>query len=121
MALQVYEESKGLISINGDHDNLQHVPGLCEEIIDLCKLFPLWSTVMTPHFANTGNISSSTPVESNINDIKNRICKNLDLPARLDDFIFHHIKTLEGTMTLVEAANNRILKPTSFLTKGRAK
>lgn len=105
MTIDLYEESKTLVSNNGDHDNMQCVPDLCHEIIHLSKLLPLWSAIMNSHFTNSGNISSSATVESNIHDIKNRVFKNVELPARIDNFLLRHVEILQGTIILVESAH----------------
>lgn len=105
MTIQLLEASKYFTTNDGDHDNLQYVPDLCLEIVNLCKLLPLWSAIMAPYFKNAETVSSSAPVESNFNDIKNRVFKTTDLPTSIDNFVSKHIDILEGTKAIVEASS----------------
>src|SRR5258705_1675906 len=59
-------------------------------------------------FCKFGSIvASSAPVESDFCDLKRRVWKNVQLPLRLDEFIFKHLKSISGTFILA-AANQRV-------------
>lgn len=104
-ALRIYEESKVYVSNNGNRDNMQYLPEIIKEVLNLCKLLPLWTAVMAPLFKNSCSIASSAPVESNFNNIKNRLFRDKQLPLRIDDFILAHIQSIEGAVSLVNAKN----------------
>jgi len=73
------------------------------DIKSLVGLLPLWSSVMVPYFGYGNITASSAPVENEFSDLKTRVFRNMNLPIRLDDFIFYRIKTMEGTMKLAAA------------------
>lgn len=101
--VNIVEESKQFVSADGEVDNLQYIPKLIPEIINLSKLLPLWTGIMIPFFPNSGSTASSAPVESNFNNIKNRAFSGSQLPVRVDNFITQHVNYLEGTMKLITA------------------
>lgn len=50
---------------------------------------------------------SSAPIESQFNDLKNRVLKHVNnMPMRIDDFVKVHIQSLDGTMKLTNASMN---------------
>lgn len=58
---------------------------------------------MVPHYGYGKSTATSASVESFFNDLKNRVFKHTVLPLRVDDFILHHIKSVEGSMKLAVA------------------
>jgi len=58
---------------------------------------------MVPYFGYGNITASSAPAESEFSDLKTKVFRNMNLPIRLDDLIFNHIKTMEGSMKLAAA------------------
>lgn len=59
----------------------------------------------------------SAPIESQFNDLKNRVLKHVNMPLRIDEFLKLHIQSLNGTMKLANA-NMKTLKQNCSLTIG---
>lgn len=89
---------------NGDHDNLFFLPNVAPLVINLCTYLPLWSGIMCSSFKYGDIPPSSAPIESQFNDLKNRVLKHVsNMPMRIDDFLKLHIQSLNGTMKLVNS------------------
>lgn len=86
------------------------LPDVAPLVINLCTYIPLWSGVMCSSFKYGDIPPSSAPIESQFNDLKNRVLKHVNnKPMRIDDFIKLHIKSLDGTMKLTNASMNTLL------------
>ena len=96
--------TESIQGFEGDHDNHQYLPSLVKTIVKFMKFLPLWSGIMIPEFKFGSTTASSTPVESNFNNIKNRVFKHVTLPIRCDDFLKIHIKSLEGFIKCAAAS-----------------
>lgn len=59
--------------VEGEFDNAQFVPEIVPIIINTMKLFPCWSNIVINVFRYGDNIASSSRIESNFNNIKNRV------------------------------------------------
>lgn len=81
------ECKKNVEDIEGEYDNAQYLPELEIFIINAMKLFPCWSAIMIPIFESDKITVSSARVESNFNQLKNRLFKNESMPIRVDGFI----------------------------------
>jgi len=55
-----------------------------KNMIKLCSTFPIWSNVMVDLFGCPNIIGSSAPIESDFNNLKNRILKNESKPMKVD-------------------------------------
>jgi hypothetical protein len=84
----------------GNRGNQQHLPEIVEEVRKLAHLFPLWTAVMTESFAYGSLTASTAAVEGSFNDVKNRMVKHIDMPARVDEFIQLHVEYIDGAMKL---------------------
>jgi len=73
--------------IEGEFDNAQYTPELVPLVIKSMKLYPCWSGIMTKYFGYGEATVSSSRVESNFNQIKNRLFKTENLPVRVNDFV----------------------------------
>jgi len=60
----------------GSKINGYYLPEYGNELIRVCHLFPLWTNIMVPLFKCPNITSSSAPVESDFNQLKNRILRN---------------------------------------------
>lgn len=98
------EEVSNSISPHGVRGNQQYEPKLVDDILHLSDFIPMWTGIMVPHFGYGKETASSAIVESSFNDLKNRTCKNLNLPARLDDFLLTHIQNISGSMKLAQSS-----------------
>jgi len=95
----------------GDHDNMYFLPAVAPLVINLCTYIPLWSGVMCSSFKYGDIPPSSAPIESQFNDLKNRVLKHVNnMPMRIDDFVKLHIQSLDGTMKLTNASMNTLLR-----------
>lgn len=65
----------------------------------LIPYLPLWTGIMRLHFGIGSTIATSSSVESEFNDLKNRAFKN-QLPMRIDKFVFQHLDHLESKLIL---------------------
>lgn len=85
------------------------LPSVAHLVVNLCTYLPLWSGIMCSSF-NYGDIPpSSAPIESQFNDLKNRVLKHVNsMPMRIDDFFKLHIQSLNGTMKLINSNMHQI-------------
>jgi len=63
------------------------MPELVPSIINVMKLYPCWSGIMTTIFGFGEATVSSSRIESNFNQIKNDVFKTENLPIRVDNFV----------------------------------
>ena len=68
------------------------------------KWLTLWSNVCRDDFGYGRVPATSAKVESDFNNIKNRLYKNENFPRRVDDFIEVHVAHLNSKMKLMDAA-----------------
>lgn len=66
--------------------NTYCLPEFGKKLIKLCSTFPIWSNVMVDVFFCPNITASSAPVESDFNNLKNRILKNESKPMKIDRF-----------------------------------
>ncbi|KAL4083112.1 hypothetical protein QTP88_028442 [Uroleucon formosanum] len=89
--------------IQGIGDNAQFEIELETYIVNAMKLFPCWSSIMVSSFGNGDPTVSSSRVESNFNQLKNRLYKQQVMPLRVDTFIQEILPYYRETFNL---ANN---------------
>jgi len=86
----------------GNHDNLYYLSNITTDILNLCTYLLLWLGIMCRSFKYGDNPQSIAAIESQFNDLKHRVLKHVNsVPMRVDDFLKIHIKSLNGTMKLV--------------------
>lgn len=90
----------------GDRDNAHYLPQLADRLLKDMKWFPLWSCVCRDRFGYGRVPASSAAVESEFNNIRNRLLANETLPMRADIFIAKHVKYLDGRMKIAMAKTN---------------
>jgi len=90
--------------IEGEFDNAQYTPELVPLVINAMKLYPCWSGIMTTIFRYGEATVSSSRVESNFNQIKNRLFKTEHLPIRVDDFVHKLVNYYKGDNLLLQNA-----------------
>ena len=88
----------------GDRINAHYYPELADYLLSHMKRLTLWSYVCRDDFEYGRVPATSAQVESDFNNIKNRLFKNKNLPMRFDDFIEVHVAHLNGKMKLMDAA-----------------
>lgn len=90
--------------IEGEFDNAQYTPELVPLVINAMKLYPCWSGIMTTIFGYGEATVSSSRVERNFNQIKNRLFKTEHSPIRLDDFVQKLVNYYKGDNLLLQNA-----------------
>jgi len=55
-----------------------------KNLLKLCSTFPVWSNVMVDFFSCPNITASSAPIESDFNNLKNRILQNESKPMKVD-------------------------------------
>lgn len=84
----------------GDRGNQQVLPSLITDFLKIANTIPLWTSVMCRFYPFSPRISSSASVESNFNQLKNRIFKHRSLPISVEDFVVEHIRSNSGCVKL---------------------
>jgi len=92
----------------GDHDNMYFIPAVAPLVLNLCTYMPLWSGIMCKAFKYGDIPATSASIESQFNDLKNRVLKHVNMPMRIDDFLKLHIQSINGTMKLMNSKINKI-------------
>lgn len=117
MALNISVQCKNQVYIEiGDHNNMYFLPKIADQMINLCTYMPLWSGVMCTSFKYGDIPPSSASIESQFNDLKNRVLRHVSIPMRIDNFLKIHMKSINGTMKLTNSKLNSVLiEPCSFL------
>jgi len=76
-----------MIEVEGEFDNAQYIPELVPLVVNSMKFFPCWSSIMVGIFGYGEKKISSSRVESNFNNLKNRVFKKKVMPIRVDNFV----------------------------------
>ena len=86
----------------------------CPEVAKKLKIpyFPLFSDVMPSKFGYGSIRPTSAAVESEFNDLKNRVLKDTSTPLRVNMFITIHLSSFPGKLKIGLASN--ILESTDF-------
>lgn len=90
----------------GNRGNQQCLSKFVDEILKISGTIPLWTAIMQQYYPKAPLIASSTAVESNFNNIKHVMFRNVELPIRVDEFVQRHIKAIDGTAKLIESSLN---------------
>jgi len=94
--------------IEGEFDNAQYTPELVPLVVKSMKLYPCWSGIMSKCFGYGKATVSTSRIESNFNQIKNRVFKLENLLVRVDDFVQKLIHYYKGDHLPVQ--NSELLK-----------
>lgn len=89
--------------VGGEYDNAQYLPELVPIIVNTMTLFPCWSALMTPIFGYGEELASSSRVESQFNQLKNRLFKNDVMPLRVDIFTEKIVEYYRGDSLLLQS------------------
>lgn len=87
------------------------LPSVVNCIIKCMRLLPLWSAIMVPFFGYGETTMSSAAVESSFKKLKNITFKHMTLPVDIEEFLEHHIKSLQGAS---------LFRSTSYNSQSRA-
>lgn len=60
------------------------------------RLLPLWSAIIVPFFGYGETTTSSASVELSFKKLKNITFKHKTLPVDIEEFLKHHISSLQG-------------------------
>jgi hypothetical protein len=91
--------------IIGQFDNAQFLPSLESCIVNTMKFFPCWSGIMRDKFGYGTETASSSRMEGNFNQLKNRLFKNESLPLRIDSFLEKLLIYYKGDHLLIQRNN----------------
>lgn len=83
----------------GDRPNPYYCPNFAVNLLRISKEFPLWTTVMV---FNGISVASSARSEAYFNELKNLVFKGTK-NIRADKFLISHVKSLAGTMKILNA------------------
>lgn len=84
----------------GTDVNAYRLPVLVDQLRRIGKEFPLWSAVGMPYFVDH---ATSSPSESNFENIKNKVLKNSSNSLRVDRFLKKHILDLLGATRIMSS------------------
>jgi len=96
--------------LEGEYDNAQYVPEIVPLVLKAMKLYPCWSGIMTTTFNYGDATVSSCRVESNFNNIKNRVFNGDNLPIRVDNFVEKLISYYNGDHLLLQNSDSVVAK-----------
>jgi hypothetical protein len=85
-----------------DIDNAQYTPKIVPLIIKAMKLYSCWSGIMRKTFCFGEASASSVRIESNFNQLKNRVFKSDNLPLRIDTFLERFVSYYKGDHLLIQ-------------------
>lgn len=102
---------------DGTRSNSYYCPDFGERLLKLCEHFPLWTHVMSAlveniskfHINKSSSVATSIRSEEYFREVKNLIFKDVKT-IRVDKFIILHLRSLSGTMKLLNAANSSVLQ-----------
>lgn len=106
---KIYEECENEIATDEETDDLNafYCPAVAKKLKKLLPYFPLFTDVM-PGIFGYGHIRpTSAAVESEFNDLKNRILKDVMKPMRTDKFIMRHVKSFPGKLKIAVATSKQ--------------
>ncbi|KAL5237420.1 hypothetical protein ACI65C_004830 [Semiaphis heraclei] len=98
-------------TIEGEYDNAQFIPELVPLIVKAMKLYPCWSGIMRTTFGYGDATVSSSRVECNFNQLKNRVFEADKLPIRVDDFTEKLLQYYNGDHLLLRDSQSLTTTP----------
>lgn len=93
----------GNILIEGERISPYYLPDFRENLLRICKDFPLWTNVMRTIFNSPYSTAISAPVEGNFAELKNSILKHESKPMTVDRFIVTHIESIDASMIIARS------------------
>lgn len=109
--LEDIENNSNLNSnIKGNRVSAYFLPELLKDVKQICKHFPLWTSVMQPIFNSPFKIATSASVESNFSELNNQILRFNSRPMTVDRFILRLIKSIDCNSKLFCSSQLRISK-----------
>jgi len=85
---------------------VQYVPKIVPLVHKVMKLYLCWSGVITKIFKYGNATVSSCQVESNFNNIKNKVFNRDNLPIRVDGFVEKLVSYYNGDHLLLQNSNS---------------
>lgn len=102
-------------SEDGSIFNACYNPEFAKQIkTQLLPYLPVWTGVMRPYFQRSGQIATSSSVEAEFCDLKNRCFKG-QLPMRVDKFVIQHMNFLDAKIMLASNERDVLLKQNASL------
>jgi hypothetical protein len=98
---------------SGKEINPYYCPDVAVHLKKLLPYFPLFSGVLVPIFGFGKINASSSPVESEFNDLKHRLLKGENRPMRIQKFVSKHLRSFCGRAKLAMANNTNCIKEDS--------
>lgn len=109
--LRDFETNSKKVIHSGDRPNPYYCPSFGTNLLRILKEFPLWTTIMP---CDKTSVASSARSEQYFNEIKNIIFKGMK-NIRADKFIISHIRSLAGTMKILNADTTTSDESNEFL------
>lgn len=105
----LYKQCQEEIDIESATDDINgfYCPPAAKKLKTLLPYFPMFSDVMPALFSYGSERPISAAVESEFNDLKNRVLKDVANPMRVDKFISRHIPTFSGKLKIAMASTQQ--------------
>lgn len=94
-------------NIKGNRISAYYLPELVNDVIRLCKHFPLWTNIMCSVFRTPYKVSSSAAIENDFKQLKTQILKYETKPMKADKFVITHLKSIESNAKLFKSTELR--------------
>ncbi|KAF0717499.1 ATP-dependent DNA helicase, partial [Aphis craccivora] len=98
----IKRESKSRARVKGDQISAYFIPEFGEQILRICKEFPLWTNVMRSFFNSPYETATSASVEGNFSELKNRILQT-STQMSVDRFVSTHLISIEQMMKIARS------------------
>lgn len=92
---------------NGNRISAYYLPELSNDIMRLCKDFPLWTSIMTTNYCSPYNIATSASVEGDFKELKCTILRHERKPMTADRFVVHHLNSIDSNTKLFRSKQLR--------------
>lgn len=100
---------KAEMCIQGDTLNACYNVEIAQKIRKMLNYAPILTSIMLPFYKVNTVTATSSSVESEFSNLKNRVFKN-NLPLRADKFVIRHLDYLDGRIKETMAKSNILTK-----------
>lgn len=103
----ILDKSKVNSKQNGNRISAYYLLEIVNDIIRLCKDFPLWTSVMKTHFNSPYNIPTSASVEGDFKELKCTILRHERKPMTADRFVIHYLNSIDSNTKIFRSSQLR--------------
>lgn len=93
--------------IKGNRWSAHLIPGIANDILRLCKHFPIWTSVMQSHFHSPYDVATSASIEGDFKDLKCHILHFERKPMTADRFVINHFNSINSSTKLFRSSQLR--------------